>query len=254
MPVRVKTKFHLRINEQCIQDIVSLVGKWKCNPFDPENQNLRRLQTGAYASKELVNDFESAYEISDALDSINTKLILKSKSLFDPCLKNNRKTFINFKFPDLNKKHSPEGMETSALVATIDLFIKNDEELAKTIFEHELFNFNGTIRKCHLKSVYCSKYIAIVDMGLLWRLSAPSSAGREKGDETVYIWKDYGDKFFQIIFTTKHPSISMIIALNDYYGSDVINVKDGDRQKCPAPYIGGQTKMYSLQGKEIFQI
>ena len=116
MPLRVKTKSRLRIDEQCVQDIVLLVGKWKCNPFDPENQNLRRLQTGAYASKELVNGFESAYEDSDALDSVNTQLILKFKSLFDPYLKNKRKTFVNFKFPELNKKHSQEEMETSALV------------------------------------------------------------------------------------------------------------------------------------------
>ena len=116
MPLRVKTKSRLQIDEQCVQDNVLLVGKWKCNPFDPENQNLRRLQTGAYASKELVNGFESAYEDSDALDSVNTQLILKFKSLFDPYLKKKRKTFVNFKFPELNKKHSQEEMETSALV------------------------------------------------------------------------------------------------------------------------------------------
>ena len=46
-------------------------------------------------------------------------------------------------------------MESSASVATIDLFIKSDQELAKTIFEHKItgnclsiFNSNGTIRKC----------------------------------------------------------------------------------------------------------
>ena len=88
--------------EQC----VSLVDEWKCNPFDPENQNLGTLQTGAYASEELVNDFESPYEDGDTLvqDSVNTRLISKSKSLFDPCPKNNQKTFVNFKLPDFNKK------------------------------------------------------------------------------------------------------------------------------------------------------
>ena len=51
----------------------------------------------------------------------------------------------------------------------------------------------------HLKCVYYSKYIAIADMGLLWRLSTSSSADREKGDGAVYIWKDYGDKVFETI-------------------------------------------------------
>ena len=116
-------KSRLQIDEQCIQGIVTLVDIRKCNP---ENQNLRTLQTGAYASEELVNDFESAYEDVDALveDSINTRLISKSKFLFDPYPKNNRKAFANLKFPHLDKKHSQEKMETSALVAKIYLFIK----------------------------------------------------------------------------------------------------------------------------------
>ena len=29
-------KSRLQIDEQCVQDIVTLVGEWKCNPFDPE--------------------------------------------------------------------------------------------------------------------------------------------------------------------------------------------------------------------------
>ena len=50
----------------------------------------------------------------------------------------------------------------------------------------------------HLKSVDYSKYIAIVDMRL-WRLSTPHSTDRERGDGTVYTWKDYGDKVFETI-------------------------------------------------------
>ena len=62
-------------------------------------------ETGAYASEELVNDFKSAFEDGDVIvqDSINTRLISKSKSLFDPYPKNNQKTFVNLKFPHLNK-------------------------------------------------------------------------------------------------------------------------------------------------------
>ena len=65
-----------QIDEQCLQDIFTLVDE--CNPFDPENQNLWTLQRGAYASEELINGFESAYENGDALvqDSINIRLTL----------------------------------------------------------------------------------------------------------------------------------------------------------------------------------
>ena len=87
-------------------------------------------------------------------------------------------------------------------------------------------------------TTYYFKYIAIVDRALL---SAPSSADREKRDGIVYTWKDYGDKVFEITLT-RHPSASMIIAVNDYYENDVINVKDGECQKSSAAYVGGQTK------------
>ena len=121
-------KSPLQIDEQCVHDIVTLVGEW--NLFDPENQNLSTLQIGAYASEELVNGFESAYENGDALvlDSINTRLISKSKSLFDPYPKYNPKRFVNLKFPYLNKKHLQEETENAALVATIDLSMKRDQE------------------------------------------------------------------------------------------------------------------------------
>ena len=77
-------------------------------------------------------------------------------------------------------------------------------------------------------------------MGLLWQLSTPFSAEREKCDGTVYTWKD-GDKVFETIHRM-HPSASMITAVNYYYGNDVINVKGRDCQKR------------SLKRKDIFQI
>ena len=62
----------LRIDEQCVQDFVSLFNEWKYNLFDPEKQNLWTLQTVAHASKELVNDFESFYEVVDHLFKIQS--------------------------------------------------------------------------------------------------------------------------------------------------------------------------------------
>ena len=71
-------KSRQRIDEQWVQDIASLFDEWKCNPLDHENQNLPTVQTDAYASEELVIDFEWVYE--EEL----TRLISKSRSLFDP--------------------------------------------------------------------------------------------------------------------------------------------------------------------------
>ena len=90
-------------------------------------------------------------------------------------------------------------------------------------------------------------------MSLLWRLSAPSSAEIEK-DGAAYTWKDYGDKVFEIILA-RHPSPSMIIAVNDYYGNDVINVKERKRQKRSAVYVGGQTNnVYPARERHFLSI
>ena len=40
----------------------------------------------------------------------------------------------------------------------------------------------------------------------------------------------------------RHPSASMIIAVNDYYGNEVINKQGGEHQKRSAAYVGGQPK------------
>lgn len=93
----------------------------------------------------------------------------------------------------------------------------------------------------HLKSVDYSKCSTIVDMGLLWQLSTPYLANREKDDGTFYIWKDYGVKDFDTI-PWRHPSGSMIIAVNDYYKNYVVNVKGGVCQKCSAIYVVDQMK------------
>ena len=78
-------------------------------------------------------------------------------------------------------------------------------------------------------------------MGVLWQLSTPYLADREKDDGTFYIWKDYGVKDFEIILW-RHPSGSMIIAVNDYYKNYVVNVKGGVCQKCSAIYVVDQMK------------
>ena len=31
-------------------------------------------------------------------------------------------------------------------------------------------------------------YVAIIDIGMIWRMSTPTREGREKADATVYTW------------------------------------------------------------------
>ena len=97
------------------------------------------------------------------------------------------------------------------------------------------------LQEMHLKSLDYSKYIEIVDMELLSRLPTLSSAIRGRDDGSVSTWKDYGNKVFVTILR-RHPSASMIMDGNNYYGNDLFNVKGGERQKCSTAYVGGQTK------------
>ena len=65
--------------------------------------------------------------IKPVQDSINTRLISKSKLLLDPQPNNNRKTFFKCKLPDANKKDLKEEIKNSGLVATV-IWTINPEE------------------------------------------------------------------------------------------------------------------------------
>ena len=51
----------LRIDEQVVQDMLSLIDEWQCDPFDLENKSLRTFQSSELARDELVSNLESAY-------------------------------------------------------------------------------------------------------------------------------------------------------------------------------------------------
>jgi len=72
-----------------------------------------------------------------------------------------------------------------------------------------IFNVNGTMRKGQ-KSKLTEKlkfvelpihdpYIALIDMGYLWRLATPSSEDRDPQNETVFTWGNYADKIFSMV-------------------------------------------------------
>ena len=55
---------------------------------------------------------------------------------------------------------------------------------------------------------------AIVDMGMMWRLTAPSAEDRYKGEETEFTWADYAEKMFNTIVKW-HQAADMIFLVND---------------------------------------
>ena len=79
-----------------------------------------------------------------------------------------------------------------------------------------------------------SLYTVIVDMSLIWHLAAPNIEEREKGDGTMYTWKDYADKVVESVLK-RHKYAERIICLNDPYDLSY-TIKDNEhnlRQKGP---------------------
>ena len=70
-------------------------------------------------------------------------------------------------------------------------------------------------------------YTSIVDMGLIWRLAAPTAEDREKGDGSKYTWGDYSQKVVSLVMT-RHKHAHRIICLNDAYDQKY-TIKDSER-------------------------
>ncbi len=70
-------------------------------------------------------------------------------------------------------------------------------------------------------------YTAIVDIGLIWRLSSPNKEGREKADGSPFTWGDYAEKLVKLILK-RHESAESIICVNDNY-SQSVSIKDSER-------------------------
>lgn len=78
-------------------------------------------------------------------------------------------------------------------------------------------------------------YTSIIDMGLIWRLSTPTTEDREKGDRAKYTWGDYVEKLVHFVLT-RQKHADRIICVSDSYVQNY-TTKDSERilrQKKPA--------------------
>ena len=102
-------------------------------------------------------------------------------------------------------------MERSALAMVVELVDKSKVLDLEVFLNHRvteeclpLFNANGTMRKTQksklIQTMHISvlpvpnKYTAIIDMGLIWRLSSPTKEDREKQEGTKFTWIHYAHK------------------------------------------------------------
>ena len=118
-------------------------------------------------------------------------------------------------------------MERTALKALIDLVEVNQLVNLPKLLEHRvveecvsLFNSNGTYRKTQksklvqkfsLQSVDLQEpYVALIDMGMIWRMATPTAEDRQMQDSTPYKWSDYVHKVSSIILA-RHGNAHRIV-------------------------------------------
>ena len=128
--------------------MLSLVTEWQCDPFDLHDQSLRTLQSGEYASEELLKDLESAHKDGEeqTMRYINERLYSTTKSIFDTLKRNDRFTFTKYPSSTKNDKSHNNEMEAKAVISMLEL-VADNEVLKKAfdyrITEHCLSIFNG---------------------------------------------------------------------------------------------------------------
>ena len=123
-------------------------------------------------------------------------------------------------------------MESQGLASIIEIVEKSGLVDLNEIMKHRIteeslpiFNANGTFRKVqksklleklNFQPIQLDEYVALIDMGMIWRMATPTVEDREKADGTVYTWGDYVSKIINLI-TSRHPDAIKLILVNDPY-------------------------------------
>ena len=154
-------------------------------------------------------------------------------------------------------------IETGLAIKLVDLCVKEDLPIFESRITEEclsIYNVNGTIRKIQkskLKDLLTFNeinplhYVTIVDAGYFWRLSTPKSEEYQKNDGSLYTWRDYAVKMFKLTLS-RHPNAKSFIWVNDYYGSDVVNIKDSETSTRKQQFSGGESpNVFPAEDKEL---
>ncbi|CAJ1050849.1 hypothetical protein KUCAC02_009112 [Xyrichtys novacula] len=239
----------MREDEQCVHNLIACMDEFDSLPFNPASPTLRTLQSAMPASDELVADFKSAHSAGEEKLNIflRDRVFSKNKSLHAPVSLSKHLTFSKhtcIEKPSEELKARAAEMERSALKAVINLvedskLVKFPELLEHCVVEEcvALFNPNGTYRKTQ-KSKLIQKlslqtiaikepYVALIDMGMIWRMATPSAEDTQTQDGRPYKWLDYVQKVSSIILA-RHLGAHRIICVNDPYDA-AYSTKDDER-------------------------
>ena len=91
------TSTRLRVDELAVQDIHECLNDFDCDPFDPQNEAIRSLQSGEVASMELQDDLLSAFSDGEEKLAKCFKERIFSHTKEWGIQKSNRKTFLSAK-------------------------------------------------------------------------------------------------------------------------------------------------------------
>ncbi len=262
------TTTRLMLDERGVQDLDDCIDEFDCDPFDLNKPTLRSLQSGLIASDDLIKDFDTAHKDGEALvqSFIKERMFSNEKQFDDTLHRNSRHNFskppVDRGAPKEKKVTKTDQMENRAMAAIISLAQELEDALDLTeVMKHRvtdeclpIFNVNGTIRKGSKSKLaarfnlveldHLNSYVALIDMGFLWRLSTPSHEDREKQDETDYTWGDYATKMFNLAIT-RHQQASQIIFVNDPYDM-AYNIKDSEhvRRTGESSFVGGTRNIF----------
>ena len=116
----------MKLDEQCVQNIVDCLDEYESYPFDPDFPVLRTMQSSVPAPPNLVEDFKTAHEDGEQrlATFLDERIFNKEKSIHAPVKQMKRKTFesiVSDEHGSSTKKLKVAEMEQKALKSVINL-------------------------------------------------------------------------------------------------------------------------------------
>ena len=245
----------MRKDEQAVQDLLTSMEDFEADPFDESTPTLRSLQSGVAASAEILKDLKNALkEGHDQANNILEDRVFSKSLLLTATISRNKRLNLASKQVCTSSGScvSAIQMEKSGLATLMDFaekrkIIELEILVEKWVTEEclSMYNVDGSLRKTAKSKLLQSftrepqlnpnEFTSLVDMGLIWRLTTPTSDDRDgkKRSGVEYTWKDYLDKICSIVFA-RHSNAIKIILINDkYVGS---SIKDDEHDRRAAKY------------------
>ena len=215
------------------------------------------MQSGVVASKEIINDLYSALPegLTQARDILEKRVFSKQESMKATIHRNKRLNLPSKQICEPSGIYiNATQMEKYGLAALMDFaenrgMISLEMLLERRVTEEclSMYNVDGSMRKTAKSKLLQSfsrnavtekpyEYASLVDIGLIWRLSTPTSEDREakKRNGSEYLWGDYLEKICSMIIS-RHSGACRIILVNDKYTG--FSIKDDEHDRRAAKHV-----------------